>query len=95
MQKNHGRWVWLVALEECWKDHVLSSRLGEGTSLGKAVAECLCLGINFLHLLVMWQNETNTVQLLCDGFFFFFLQGGHLRQPQIQSGDVSNNSFDK
>lgn len=80
-------WLW----KNAERNHVLSSLLQEGRSLGKVVAEYLCLSINFLHLLGMWQNETNTVQVLCD----FFLQGEYLRLPQSQSSDVCYGTFAK
>lgn len=67
--------LWLRKNAE--RNHVLSSRLWEGRSLGKVVAECLCLSINFLHLLGMWQNETNTVQPICDYFFTRSIWGYH------------------
>lgn len=83
-----GLWLW----KNAGKSHVLSSRLSERASLGKSSGwEYLCLSINSFHLLGMWQKETNTGQLLCD----FFSQRGHLRLPQSQSSDVSNNTFAK
>lgn len=51
----------------------------------------VCLSFNSLHLLGMWQNETNTVQLLCD----FFTRRVFETLPQIQSSDVCNGTFAK
>lgn len=95
MQKSRGHWVWLVAWAERWKEACAELTPPRRNKPGKSSgSEYLCLGINFLHLLGMWQNETNTVRLSCD-FFFFFSQEGHSRLPQSQSSDVSNNNHAK
>lgn len=70
---------------------MLSSRLQEGTSLGKAVAESICVSalISFICLACGRMK-----QIQCK-FYGIFLQEGHLRLPQSQSSDVSNNTFAK
>lgn len=69
VQENHGHWVWLVAMEECWKESCAELSPPRGNKPGRSSGWVFVSRHYFLHLLGMWQNETNTVQLLCDLFY--------------------------
>lgn len=84
-----GLWLW----KNAGRSHVLSSRLREGTSLGKAVAESICVSALTSFICLACGRMK---QIQCNFYvIFFFFQGGHLRLPQSQSSDVSNNTFAK